>query len=143
MSELRKKIHEVLKVCQVASFATVTEEGKPWVRYVMAITSEDLTINFATFTNARKVAHIKNNPEVHLTCGNTNPDEMKPYLQIQGRAQLNTSEEVRFGFWNNALEKIFLGPKDKFYGVIQITPYRIEYWEPGKKEPEVWSYPTA
>ena len=143
MSELRKKIHEILKNPQLASFATVTEEGKPWVRYVIAVTSENLIINFATFINARKVAQINNNPEVHLTCGNTNLNEMKPYLQIQGKAQLNTSEEVRHGFWNSNLEKIFQGPSDPLYGVIQVTPYRIEYWSPDKNEPEVWSYLTA
>ncbi len=141
MRELRRKIHEILKNPHLVSFATVTEEGKPWVYHVMAITSENFTINIATFVNARNVAQIKNNPEVHLTCGNTDPSQMKPYLQIQGRAELNTSEELRHGFWNSSLERIFLGPNDPLYGVIQVFPYRIEYWEPDKKEPEVWSYP--
>ena len=143
MSVLREKIHALLKNPQLASLATVTEEGKPWVRYVMAVTSEDLTINFATFIKARKVAQIKKNPEIHLTCGCTDPNELKPYLQIQGKAELDTSQEIRYGFWNNSLEKIFEGPDDPNYGVIQVIPYRIEYCEPGKMEPEVWSYPTA
>ncbi|MFH1093578.1 MAG: pyridoxamine 5'-phosphate oxidase family protein [Candidatus Omnitrophota bacterium] len=143
MSELRKKIHEILKGPQLVSLATITEEGKPWVRYVIAITSENLTVNFSTFLNARKAAQIKNNSEVHITCGITNLNEMKPYLQIQGKAVLNTSEEVRYGFWNSALEKIFEGPDDPNYGIIQVTPYCIEYCTPGSFEPEVWSYPTA
>ena len=67
MNELRDKIFEILCKPQMASLATVTAEGKPWVRYVMALTDEDLTLRFATFIEARKVAQIQAHPEVHLT----------------------------------------------------------------------------
>ena len=33
MSDLKDKIYEVLQRPQLAGLATVTEEGKPWVRY--------------------------------------------------------------------------------------------------------------
>ncbi len=143
MSELRKKIHEILKVPQLDSLATLTGDGKPWVCYVMIVTSENLIINFATFVKSRKVEQIKNNPEVHLTCGSTDPNEIKPYLQIQGRAQLNTSHDLRHDFWCGILEKIFQVPDDPNYGIIQVIPYRIEYCEYGEMELEVWSSPTA
>jgi general stress protein 26 len=63
---------------------------------------------------------------------------MAPYLQIQGRAKLNTSRDARHGFWTDMLSGIFDGPDDPNYGVIEIKPYCIEYWTPGTREPEVW-----
>ena len=139
MSELKERIYAILREPQLAGLATITEDGKPWVRYVMTLASEDLTIRCATFVKARKVRQIEKNPEVHLTCGVTNPAEMVPYLQIQGRAQLNTSAEARHGFWTDMLAQIFDGPDDPKYGVLEMTPYRIEFCSVGSHEPEVWT----
>ncbi len=137
MSDLRSTIGEILKSPQLAGLATVTEDGKPWVRYVMILAGEDLQVRFATFRGARKVKQIEHNPEVHLTCGVTDPQDMKPYLQIQGRARLDVSQQARHGFWNETLTDIFQGPDDSNYGVIEVVPYRVEYWTPGSFEPQV------
>jgi general stress protein 26 len=139
MADLKERIYEVLGGGQLASLATVTEDGKPWVRYVMTVTREDMVIRFATFITSRKVGQIAKNPEVHLTCGVPDLQTMKPYLQVQGRAELKTDEKERHGFWNAILADIFKGPDDPNYGVMVIEPYRIEYWMPGKFEPEVWT----
>ena len=139
MADLKDQIFEILCKPQMASLATVTEDGKPWVRYVMALTFEDLTMRFATMVQARKVKQIKANPEVHLTCGVTNPTEMHPYVQVQGKAVLKTDKETRHAFWNDMLKPIFEGPDDPKYGVIEVTPYRIEYCTPGSYEPQVWT----
>ena len=139
MSELKERIYAILKEPQLAGLATITEDGKPWVRYVMTLASEDLTIRCATFVTARKVAQIEKNPEVHLTCGVTNPSEMVPYLQIQGRAKLNTSKDARHAFWTDMLSNIFDGPDDPKFAVLETTPYRIEFCSPGSYEPEVWT----
>jgi general stress protein 26 len=139
MSELKNRILDILKQPQLSGLATITEDGKPWVRYVMAVAGEDLTVRCATFVGARKVAQIKENPEVHLTCGVTDPAKMVPYLQIQARAQLCTDEAERHGFWSDMLAPIFAGPDDPNYGVLVIAPYRIEVCSPGSMEPEVWT----
>jgi len=139
MSELQERIGVILKQPQLAALATITEDGKPWVRYVMTLADDDLLIRCATFVAARKVKQIKKNPEVHLTCGVTNPNEMVPYLQIQGKASLTTEKEARHGFWTDMLAPIFDGPDDPKYGVLEITPYRIEFCSPGNYEPEVWT----
>ena len=139
MAELKNQIFEILGKPQLTSLATVTEDGKPWVRYVMMMTSEDMTMSFATFIQARKVAQIKANPEVHMTCGVTNPSEVVPYLQIQGKAVLKTDEQTRHAFWDDMLKAIFDGPDDPKYGVIEVTPYRMEYCTPGSYEPKVWT----
>lgn len=138
MSELKNQIIQILNKPQLVSLATVTSDGKPWVRYVMALTGDDMTIRFATFTEARKVAQIKADPEVHLTCGVTNPSEVTPYLQIQGKAVLKTDETTRHAFWDDMLKPIFDGPDDPHYGVIEVTPYQIEYCTPGSHEPKIW-----
>jgi general stress protein 26 len=138
MSDLKERILKILQQPQLAGLATIAQDGKPWVRYVMVAASEDLTIRCATFVSARKVKQIKKNPEVHLTCGVTDPRNMGPYLQIQGRATLNTGKEARHGFWSDMLKAIFSGPDDPNYAVLEIKPYYIEHQSPGVHEPEVW-----
>jgi general stress protein 26 len=139
MSDLKERLSAILGQPQLAGLATITEDGKPWVRYVMTVADENLEIRCATFITARKVKQIEVNPEVHLTCGITNPQEMVPYIQVQATARLDTGKEARHGFWTDMLAPIFDGPDDPKYGVLVMTPYRIEFCTPGTYEPEVWT----
>ena len=139
MSDLKERIGSILQQPQLTGLATITDDGKPWVRYVMTVADEKLLIRCATFVTARKVKQIEKNPEVHLTCGITNPEEMAPYVQIQATAQLDTSKDARHGFWTEMLAPIFDGPDDPKYGVLVMTPYRIEFCTPGSHEPEIWT----
>jgi len=141
VSDLKQRILQITQQLQLVSLATVTEEGKPWVRYVMALSDDGLTMRCATFANARKVRQIAENPEVHLTCGVTDPAVMKPYLQIQATARLATDEAERHAFWNDTLKEIFDGPDDPKYAVLVMPAYRVEYWSPDSFEPEVWETP--
>ncbi len=95
MPNLKDRILDVVKAPCLAGFATITKDGKPWVRYVITEASDDLTFRFSSFVNVRKVAQIQGNPEAHLTCGITHLTEMGPYLQIQGRAEFATDREAR------------------------------------------------
>ena len=63
---------------------------------------------------------------------------METFLQIQGRARFTIDQGERESFWDPHLENIFEGPNDPEYGVIIITPYRIEVWKEGISEPDVW-----
>jgi len=67
--EIRAKLAQ-LDEPAVWSLATVTEDGKPWVRYItpMAV-DDDFVIWGNTFAGSRKVAQIAAAPEVHLTAG--------------------------------------------------------------------------
>lgn len=136
-SDLKRSITKELKNLQLASLATLAETGAPWVRYVMIQGDDELVVRCATFIGSRKVAQIRNNPEVHITCGITDPAQMKPYLQIQGRAEIEVGEAVRHAFWNPSLESIFSGADDPDYAVVVVKPYRIEYCTPPNMEPEV------
>lgn len=138
MEEIRNKILSVIGKPFIASFATLTEEGKPWVRYVFAMGSDDMTIRFSTFINARKAAQIAANPEVHLTGGVSDPENWTHYLQIQGTAEISTDQAEKSAFWNDEIAQIFDGPEDPKYGVVIVRPYRIEVNSHGSFIPEIW-----
>ena len=139
MKSLEERIFEVICKPHLAGLATITEDGKPWVRYVMAVGGRDLTIRFSTILNLRKVSQIENNPEVHLNCGVASLTDLHPYLQIQGRASVMTTQEEKDNFWNEELLNIFDSPSDPNYVVIVVKPYQIEYALPkNPAPPEIW-----
>jgi len=138
MNDIRQRILSIIRPAHLASLATITEDGKPWTRYVIPRADDDLNIRVATRVNSLKVAQIRKNPEVHLTCGVSDPRNVDTFLQIQGQARFTTDRHERESFWDPHLENIFDGPDDPGYGVIVITPYRIELWKEGDSEPEVW-----
>jgi len=138
MSELKQKIFQILGQPRLAGLATLTEEGRPWVRYVVALADESLTVRVATYMGSRKVAHIRKNPEVHLIAGADGLGSTESYLQVQARAEVSTDPEVKKAFWQEDFEAYFQGPEDPEYCVLIIRPYRIEHWSMEIEAPEVW-----
>ena len=138
MADLKQKIFGKFNGPTLSTLATITEDGRPWARYVTPFADENLTFWMATFINSRKVAQIKKNPEVHLTTGVSDPEKAESYLQIQGRAEILTDEETKKAVWFDQLAQIFSGPDDSNYCVCKITPYRIEYQGMNMQPPEVW-----
>jgi len=143
MKDIRAQILAIAGPAHLASLATISEDGKPWVRYVILRADTQLIFRIATRVSARKVAQIQKNPEVHLTCGATDPRNVDRFLQVQGRAEFTTTQAERDSFWDPHLSNIFEGPNDPEYGVIRIIPYRIEVWKEGSSTPEVWESPTT
>ncbi|MBU0455689.1 MAG: pyridoxamine 5'-phosphate oxidase family protein [Pseudomonadota bacterium] len=143
MEDLKKEIISCIKESKgVASFATVTPDNKPWVRYVSVSVSDDMTIRFSTCASARKVEQIKKNPEVHLTCGVTDPKNWKDYLQIQGIAHVSTEKAEREAFWNEEIAKYFDGVDDPNYVVVIVKPYRVELCNITEWNPKIWEAET-
>ncbi len=138
MNDIRQQILAITRNAHLATLATISDNNKPWVRYVIPRADEDLNIRIATRVNSRKVVQIQNNPEVHLTCGVSDPRNIDTFLQIQGLAIFTTDQHEREFFWDPHLGNVFDGPNDPEYGIIRITPYRIEVWKEGDNEPEVW-----
>ncbi|MGD9128067.1 MAG: pyridoxamine 5'-phosphate oxidase family protein [Planctomycetia bacterium] len=142
MSDLKQKILNCLDTPFLGSFATVTPENKPWVRYVMAtINPETLTVSFATCATARKVQHIAANPAVHITAGASLAASQSPYVQIEGTAVLIQDKEKLRAAWNEMLGNYFEGPDDPNYALIEVTPSRIELCGANPEnpmEPEIW-----
>jgi general stress protein 26 len=139
MDDLKSKIHAKLQAPTLASFATVTEDGKPWARYVVAWADADLTIWFATFKSSRKVAQIAKNPQVHLNLGVSDMQTAESWVQIQGKAEILDSPAVKKAKWYPQLENIFSGPEDPNYVVCKVSPYRIEHVTMQEKTPQVWT----
>jgi general stress protein 26 len=118
--------------------ATITEDGTPWVRYVVGLGGEDLSIRFVTSLQTRKAAHIRKNPEVHMTCGAKDLDSTENYLQIAGRAEITTDEQERQRLWHDELKNYFSGPDDPNYCIVIVKPYRIELMGMTEMVPLVW-----
>ena len=135
--DLKEKIYNIMKEFPLAALATVTEDGRPWVRFIMIAVEKDLSIKFSTPLNSRKVVQINRKPEVHLTCGESLVDSLAPYLQVEGKARITWDETLRKQMWTNTLKRYFTGPDDTNYGVGIIEPYRIEYFS-RSETPEVW-----
>nr|MBL0715544.1 pyridoxamine 5'-phosphate oxidase family protein [Desulfobacterales bacterium] len=109
MNNIKKRILAITRPAHLASLATVSEDGKPWVRYVIPRASDDLTLRVATRVNTRKIVQIQKNPEVHLTCGVSDPRNVDTFLQIQGRAEFSTDRAEREFSWDAHLENVFEG----------------------------------
>ena len=138
MADLKEKIAEVMSSPQVMPLATVTEEGKPWVRFMVGAAGPDLTVMFATDKRTRKIQQIEKNNQVHITAGGQNPMDSPGYVQYQGQAHFTQDEKLRKMLWNDKLERYWKGPDDENYGVLVVKPQRIEYMSMESWEPQVW-----
>ena len=138
MDELKEIILKKLSTHALAGFATVTPEGKPWVRYVVAKADTGLNIWIATFKGSRKTAHIAQNPKVHLVLGVEEMSQADAWLQVEGTAEILDDPDTRQAVWYEMLEPIFSGPDDPNYVVCKVKPTRIEYYTMNKRQPEVW-----
>jgi general stress protein 26 len=136
---LKDKILAIIGQPVLGSLATVTPEGKPWTRYVVPQADADLIVHFSTFVGSRKIAHLRGNPEVHLTVGHNTLSNMgQPYLQIAGRAEVSVDPAIKQKYWHDELKAYFSGAGDPNYCVVLIKPYRIEYQTFESQTPEVW-----
>jgi len=138
MNNLKERIWKILGRKQTAALATMTTAGAPWVRYVSIESEPDFTLRFCTSRASRKVGHIGNNPDVHLTCGNLQPPDDSAYLQVAGRAEICSDAETKARYWQDEWRRYFKGPDDPDYVMVFVRPTRIEYNGPGSFEPEVW-----
>ncbi len=138
MSDIKQKILSRFSGPTLSVLATITEDGKPWCRYVVPIVDDTFTFWMATRLSTRKPGQIRKNPEVHLTAGCTNPAAGEPFLQIQGKAEILTDMESKKKIWGDHLKSIFSGIDDPNLAVVKVKAYRIEYQPMGPVPPEVW-----
>jgi general stress protein 26 len=138
MSNVKQEIFDAAKDSQLINFATITEDGKPWVRYVVGNADNDLIFRFCTHLATKKVSQIRKNPNVHLSLGATDMERTEHWLQVEGIAEISTDKAERHSFWYDALKNYFTGPDDPHYCVVIIRPSRIEFWKMESMTPEVW-----
>ena len=84
---LKERIQAKLTGPTLCAMATINEDGKPWVRYMMLAADERLTLWGATFAGFRKVGQLRKNPEVHLTTGAKDMETAESYLQNPGEGR--------------------------------------------------------
>lgn len=138
MSELKQRIFEAAKDFQLINFASITENGKPWVRYVVGKVDNQLVFRFCTFIGSRKVGQIRKNPNVHISLGAKDLETAKHWIQVEGRAEVTTDKTERESFWFDQLKNYYSGPDDPNYCIIIVRPSRIEFGTMGSMTPEVW-----
>ena len=91
----------------------------------MMVGEKDLTMKFTTSMKSRKVVQIKNNPEVHITCGVSDIMTATQYLQIQGKAKISRDKTLCKEMWQDFHKRYFSGPDDPNFCVGIVKPYRI------------------
>jgi general stress protein 26 len=138
MSDVKKRAYELAKNFQLMNLATITEDGKPWVRYVTGKADEGLVFRFCTSLGSDKVREMKKNPNVHISLGASDPMSAKNWLQIQGTAEVSTAKKERDAIWMDAFKKYFTGPDDPNFCVVIVTPIMIELGSMASMAPEVW-----
>ena len=138
MSDLKQRIIDAVRDLQLINFATITEDGKPWVRYVMGKADSELVFRFCTSLESRKVAQIRKIPDVHISLGVTSLETAKNWVQVEGTAKVSTDKAERDSFWFDDLKNYFTGPDDPSYCVVIIKPSRIEFGTMGITTPEIW-----
>lgn len=138
LDDVKARIMELWSEPQLSALATVTTEGKPWVRYVLTMASPDLVFRFATYEGSRKTAQIVSDPEVHLVAGARTMESAERWAQVSGRAQISEAEEDRRLAWHDTLAPFFAGLHDPNWVAAVVRPYRIEYMEMGFGRPELW-----
>ncbi len=139
MTPLESHIYAIIERPHLASLATLTEDGKPWVRYVMPWATPDLTLRMSTYLDSRKVDQVKRVADVHLTCGVGDPMHAESYLQIEGHGSVSSTREDRHFFWSDMLSQLYDGPDDPRFGVLIVVPHRIELHRVGEPTPEIWT----
>lgn len=135
--ELKKKITEAIKQYPVASVATI-RDGKPWARYMAMQSEEDLSLYSTSFALSRKICQIRKDDNVHVIFGADPKNFMLPYINVIGKAEILTDLEIKKKCWCEMLAQFFKGPEDPNYVVVKIAPTKVEYWQHGAGQPEVY-----
>lgn len=135
---LKDRILKVMKGDQLAALATIAG-GRPWVRYAVSH-NDGLSLNLyiCTYKDSRKVAQIKNNPNVHITIGGNMDNLDAPYVQIAARARVRQDAQIRKRFWCEFMRKYYSGPDDPNYVVIEARPEFIEYMSSETHTPQIY-----
>jgi general stress protein 26 len=138
MNDVKKRAYELAKDFQLINLATITEDGKPWVRYVSGKADQDLTVRFCTHLDSDKVREMKKNANVHISLGASN-HAATGWLQIAGTAEVSTAKSEREAFWIDGFKRFFSGPDDPKFCVVIVKPIRIELGSAASRAPEVWA----
>ncbi|MDP4172259.1 MAG: pyridoxamine 5'-phosphate oxidase family protein, partial [Bacillota bacterium] len=95
----------------------------------------ELTLYTATNKKTHKVEEIKKNPFVHILIGYDGNGVGDSFLEIEGEAFIEESEEIKKQVWNSHFEKWFSGPNDPNYIILKIQPLLFRLMNNDSMEP--------
>ncbi|WP_306010063.1 pyridoxamine 5'-phosphate oxidase family protein [Bacillus sp. MMSF_3328] len=119
-NDVKEKVLKILEDNKIGTLATV-KNNKPHTRY-MTFFNDELKLYTATSKETDKTEEIEENPNVHILIGYDGEGLGDAYLEIEGRASVNASEELKEKVWNDHLKPWFDGPNDPNYIVLEILP---------------------
>ena len=135
MEQLKTEILNILKENKTGTLATV-KNNKPHTRY-MTFYNKELTLYTPTGKDTYKVEEIDQNPNVHILIGYTGEGIGDTFLEIEGTAKIDDSQETKDQLWNEEISKWFDGPNDPNYIVLKIAPSTIRYMNKEEETPQV------
>ncbi|MFA1819333.1 pyridoxamine 5'-phosphate oxidase family protein [Virgibacillus oceani] len=121
--EIRNAIEKILDESHTGTLATV-KDNKPHSRY-MTFFQRNMTLYTPTDKNADKTEEIDANPYTHILIGYEGEGFGDAYVEYQGKAVLNNSEEMKKTLWNDDMKIYFDGPEDPAYTLLEIQPIGI------------------
>ncbi|MRX74041.1 general stress protein [Bacillus lacus] len=132
--ELRKKIESIIDENKTGTLATVSN-NKPHTRY-MTFFNEDLTLYTPTSKQTHKTDEIEENSNVHILLGYDGQGVGDEYVEIEGKAEVNDSEELKDKLWNDEVAAWFDGRDDPNYTILKIQPQSIRLMNSKKIDPK-------
>ncbi|WP_338780467.1 pyridoxamine 5'-phosphate oxidase family protein [Metabacillus sp. FJAT-52054] len=121
--QLREQIVKLIDQNKIGTLATV-KNGKPHSRY-MTFSNENLTLYTPTDIETHKVEEVDENPNVHILLGYDGEGFGDTYVEIEGKASIEKSEELKQRLWDDNMKMWFDGPHDDNYIILKITPDQI------------------
>jgi uncharacterized pyridoxamine 5'-phosphate oxidase family protein len=124
----RAQVIEFIKQVHIGYLATVDSDNSPRVRPVSINTVYDGNLYFFTFSNTRKVAEIRANPQVEAVWTNMNDLSQ---VRIRGRAYLVEDEAVQQRFKNDNPKATQMLPPgmEHLFRLYRIKPEKVEVAE--------------
>lgn len=130
--EEMKQIRDIVAKCRWAALATC-ESGRARVRPVSAFLQEDFSLLVASFSQARKVAQLREESRVEVLF----VDDAHAQVRFDGGASEITDVGEKRRLMDSTLsadmwKKYFSGPEDPNFALFRITPARIEWNRTGE-----------
>ncbi|MWV45876.1 general stress protein [Paenibacillus sp. HJL G12] len=121
---MEQNLAKVLDHNEFCAFATI-EGNRPKQRY-MALYNQGLSIHLVSDRKTHKVEELQENPHVSLLLG-YEKGGTKDVVEIEGTCTVSDNNELRKQVWKPEFEKMFSGPDDPDYVILQVKPVRIEF----------------
>lgn len=134
-ADLKEKVLTIIKNHKVGTFATI-KNNRPHSRF-MLFYNEDTTLYTVTNKDTHKATDLMTNPYAHILLGYECKGWNDTYVEIEAKASVEESMELKQRFWNDKLSEWLNGPDDPNYLLLKLSPDTIRYFEKAGSQPQV------